>query len=142
MSKYDRDRYPQPEIAFVAPDDLKNDAHKPSVGYQYMEPDYRAKAYPGAPFWQRFVYPKPHDREHPGEFQMLRQGLQNAVGSQYQLRPTGKRVPLTAFIVNPFERTSDNGRSGFTSVQPTVSLANGQATVAIPATIRRDRERY
>lgn len=135
-----RDRL-RADTAFQAPYGGTNNPHEPMAGYQYMEPDYRAHMYAGAPFWQRYAYPGVQDREHPGEMQLLRIGLQNVVGSQYRATPTGKKVPLTAFIVNPFERTSESGRSGFTSVQPTVQLANGQATVAIPASIRRDRER-
>lgn len=142
MTKFRRDAYPEPEIAFIADERQTNLAHEPGSAYQKMIPDYVAKAYPGAPFWQRYVFPLLHDREHPGETQMLRIGLQNAVGSRYRLTPTGRRVPVSALIVNPFDRTSENGYRGFTTVQPTVRIADGQASVTIPASIRRDRERH
>ena len=139
--KFDREKYPQPEIAFEAPQVQTNEVHAPYAGYQKMVPDYVAKAFPGSPRWQRFVYPYLNDRSQPGETQMLRIGLQNAVGSQYRLKPTGKRVPISALIANPFDRTSENGERGFTSVQPSVRIANGQTSVEIPNSIRRDRER-
>ncbi len=142
MPKFNRERYPQPEAKFFAEERQTNDQHSPEPGYHKMVPDYVAKAYPGAPFWQRFVFPVLQDREHPGEMQNLHIGLQNAVGSKYRLRPVGKKVPISALIVNPFDRTAENGQRGFTTVQPSVSIAGGQSTVVIPASIRRDRERF
>lgn len=142
MPKFRRDAYPEPEAAFFAEERQSNDKHDAYPGYQKMVPDYIAKEYPGTPFWQRFVFPLPNDRSQPGEMQMLRIGLQNAVGSRYRLRSVGKKVPISALIVNPFDRTSENGERGFTTVQPAVRIAEGQSTVIIPASIRRDRERF
>lgn len=141
MPKFNRNLYPEPEIRFVAPEETNQDEHTTNPPYQKMVPDYVAKAYPGIVRWRREVYPPLHDREHPGEEQMLRIGLQNAVGSRYRLRPVGKKVPITALIVNPFNRTSETGERGFTTVQPAIRIADGQSTVSIPASIRRDRER-
>jgi hypothetical protein len=140
--KFYREKYPQPEIKNVAPEEQTNYPHEAYPAYQKMVPDYVAKAYAGTPFWQRFVYPPLHDREHPGETQLLRIGLQNAVGSKYKLKATGRKVPITALIVNPFDRVQEKGERGFTTVQPAVNFGDGQATVSIPASIRRDRERF
>ncbi len=142
MPKFRRDAYPEPEAKFFAEEKQTNLPHDAYPSYQKMIPDYVAKPYSGVPFWQRFVFPLGNDRQHPGEMQNIHIGLQNAVGSKYRLRPTGKKVPISALIVNPFDRTSENGERGFTTVQPTLRIAEGQSSVTIPASIRRDRERF
>lgn len=142
MPKFRRDAYPEPEAKFFAEERQTNEPHTTYPGYQKMVPDYAAKPYAGVPFWQRFVFPLLNDREHPGELQNLHIGLQNAVGSRYRLRAVGKKVPISALIVNPFDRTAEKGERGFTTVQPSVRIAEGQSTVIIPASIRRDRERF
>lgn len=142
MPKFRRDAYPEPEAKFFAPDKQTNLPHEAYASYQEMQPDYVAKHYSGVPFWQRFVFPNVNDRQHPGEMQNIHIGLQNAVGSRYRLRPTGKKVPISVAVVNPFARTSENGERGFTTLQPTLRFAEGQSTVQIPASVRRDRERH
>lgn len=131
----------QPDEVYTADATLIQDPGSMHKRYDTMLPDYHAHYYAGVLNFNRWTYNQVHQREHPDEMQMLKLGLRNIVGSQFQLTPTGRNVPLTAFIANPFGRARENGERGYTVVEPSVSIAQANATLDIPSLVRRDRGR-
>lgn len=112
------------------------------VPYNPYKPDYKATFYPGVTIFRRNVIPGLNVRDNPGQDQLLRIGLQNVVGTQFKANPTGASKSLRALISNPFAKAQGDDQGNYTVVQPVIDIAGAQAIASIPASVRRDRERF